>query len=71
MSTQQTIETDVAIVGSGASGVTAAIEAAEAGARVVVLEQEDFLGGAAAISGGGCCIAGSPLQKQNGLVGID
>ena len=46
-------ETDIAIVGAGAAGVAAGIEARDAGARVIVLEQAAEPGGAAVISGGG------------------
>ncbi|MBI2917439.1 MAG: FAD-binding protein [Chloroflexi bacterium] len=59
---------DVLIVGSGGAGVAGAIEAAGKGARVVVLEREAELGGAAAISGGGCCLVGTPLQRERGIV---
>jgi len=61
------IETDVAIVGGGAAGVAAALEAGEAGARVVLLEQGDAPGGTAATSGGGCFIVGTPLQAAHGI----
>jgi len=61
------LETDVAIIGGGGAGIPAAIEAAEAGARVVLLEQADTLGGTAAISGGGCLIVGTPLQESQGI----
>ena len=67
MTIGEAMSTDVLIVGSGAAGVTAAIEVREAGADVIVLEREDHFGGAAAISGGGCCIVGSPLQQRNGI----
>jgi fumarate reductase flavoprotein subunit len=39
------ISTDVAIIGSGVSGLTAALTAAEGGARVIVFEKERSLGG--------------------------
>src|SRR5215510_4811262 len=45
-------QTDVVIVGSGAVGIAAGLEAHEAGAQVIVIEKEAQLGGAAAISGG-------------------
>src|SRR5215467_1659892 len=60
-------ETDLAIVGAGAAGVAAGIEAREAGARAIAFEQDSELGGAAIISGGGCLIVGSPLQEANGI----
>jgi fumarate reductase flavoprotein subunit len=44
MSTKTT-ETDVIVIGSGASGLTAAVTAAEAGAKVIVFEKERSLGG--------------------------
>jgi flavocytochrome c len=67
MSSQRPVWADVLIVGSGAAGVAASIEAAEAGAEVVVLEKEPAFGGAAAISGGGCCLVGTPLQRSQGI----
>src|SRR5215467_4797338 len=57
-------ETDIAIIGAGAAGVAAALEAKAAGARVVLVEQDDALGGTAATSGGGCFIVGTPLQAS-------
>ena len=60
-------ETDVAIVGAGAAGIAAGIEARDAGARAIAFEQAAQPGGAAIISGGGCLIVGSPLQKANGI----
>jgi flavocytochrome c len=58
---------DLLIVGSGAAGATAAIDAAAAGADVLVLEALPDFGGTAATSGGGICIAGSSLQAERGL----
>ena len=60
-------ETDVAIVGAGAAGVAAGIEARDAGARVIAFERDAKPGGAAIISGGGCLIVGSPLQQKHGI----
>jgi flavocytochrome c len=60
-------ETDVAIVGGGAAGIAAGLEARDAGARAIAFEKAAKPGGAAIISGGGCLIVGSPLQKQHGI----
>src|SRR5262245_27319525 len=43
---------DVVVLGSGASGLMAALSAAEQGASVLVLESEPVVGGTSAISGG-------------------
>lgn len=61
------IDTDIVIIGGGAAGVAAAIEAKAAGARAVLVEQFDTLGGTAATSGGGCWMADTPLQKSLGI----
>jgi predicted oxidoreductase len=60
-------ETDIAIVGAGAAGIAAGIEARDAGAGAIAFEQASEPGGAAVISGGGCLIVGSPLQKKHGI----
>src|ERR1039457_5551595 len=50
---QWDVVTDVVVVGSGAAGFAAAIEAHDAGASVVILEKEtQFFGGNALLSGG-------------------
>jgi succinate dehydrogenase/fumarate reductase flavoprotein subunit len=59
---------DILVVGAGAAGATAAIDAATAGADVLVLEALPDFGGTAAASGGGICVAGSSLQAEHGLV---
>ena len=46
------LEVDVAVLGSGASGTTAAILAADSGAEVAVLERAEAVGGTTALSGG-------------------
>jgi predicted oxidoreductase len=63
----QQFDTDVAIVGAGAAGIAAGIEAREAGARAIAFEKAAEPGGAAIISGGGCLIVGSPLQQRHGI----
>ena len=50
----ETIETDVVIVGAGASGLSAALSAYQNGVEnVIVLEKMPFVGGATATAGGG------------------
>jgi 3-oxo-5alpha-steroid 4-dehydrogenase len=45
------LETDVAIIGFGATGACAAIEAANAGAQVMLFERNSGSGGASGLSG--------------------
>jgi 3-oxo-5alpha-steroid 4-dehydrogenase len=64
------IETDVIVVGLGAAGACAAIEAASAGARVSVFELAAAAGGAAALSGGDIYMGGNggtPIQRAHGF----
>ena len=49
-------EVDVAIVGSGGAGLMAALTAAKEGARVLVLESRELVGGATGISAGAAWI---------------
>lgn len=60
-------EADVVVVGFGAAGACAAIEAAEAGADVLVLDR--FLGGGASAISGGVVYAGggTPQQREAGI----
>ncbi|MDC7219458.1 MAG: flavocytochrome c [Spirochaetales bacterium] len=58
---------DIIIAGSGFAGLSAAIEAAEGGASVVVLEKMKAAGGNSVISDGGMAVAGSELQKKHGV----
>ncbi len=56
---QWDFETDVAVIGFGAAGACAAIEAATGGARVMLFERGSGSGGASALSGGEIYIGGS------------
>lgn len=51
-------ETEVAIIGFGAAGACAAIEARQAGARVMLFERNSGSGGASGLSGGEIYIGG-------------
>lgn len=48
----ETIDTDVVVVGAGIAGLSAAIEAKKAGADVIVLEKLDRIGGSSVTAGG-------------------
>ncbi|KWT65710.1 MULTISPECIES: FAD-dependent oxidoreductase [unclassified Variovorax] len=59
---------DVLVVGGGASGLSAGIEAAAAGAHTAVLEKNAQPGGSSRLSVGSINAAGSSLQKRAGIV---
>lgn len=58
---------DVIVVGSGVAGTIAAIAAAEKGARVLMLEKLNRLGGTSRFSGLNFACVGSPAQKTKGV----
>jgi 3-oxo-5alpha-steroid 4-dehydrogenase len=61
-------ETDVLVVGFGAAGASAAIEAAAAGAEVDVIDAAGGWGGATGMSGGEIYLGGgTPIQKACGV----
>ena len=61
--------TDVIVVGAGLAGLVAAVEVAEAGRRVIVVDQEpeQSLGGQAFWSLGGLFLVNSPEQRRLGI----
>lgn len=61
--------TDVIVVGAGLSGLVAATEIAEAGKRVIVVDQEgeQSIGGQAFWSFGGLFLVDSPEQRRLGI----
>jgi predicted oxidoreductase len=59
---------DVLIVGAGAAGAAAALDADAAGATVLLIDQLETFGGTAATAGGGVCIAGTSTQRAHGIL---
>ena len=62
--------TDIAVIGFGAAGACAAIEAADAGAKVMLFERNSGSGGASGLSGGEIYIGGgggTDVQRAAGF----
>ena len=59
--------TDVVVVGGGMAGMTAAVRAAQAGAKVILVEKSGILGGAARYAMGWISGAGFRIQKGLGV----
>ncbi len=66
---EEVYDADVIVVGAGLAGLVATVELADAGKRVVVLEQEPAasLGGQAFWSLGGLFLVDSPEQRRMGI----
>ncbi|HXR87300.1 MAG TPA: FAD-dependent oxidoreductase, partial [Stellaceae bacterium] len=63
-----TAEADIVVVGSGATGMPAAIVAREAGCSVILIEAEADIGGHAIVSGGNVPLGGgTSAQKKYGI----
>jgi len=58
---------DVLVVGSGSGGFAAAITAANAGAKVLMVESTELIGGCSAMSGGGLWIPNNSLMQEAGV----
>lgn len=58
---------DVIVVGGGGAGMAAAIEAADAGARVALIEADTRLGGSTSLSGGVYYAADTSVQRARGI----
>src|SRR5512133_3048178 len=66
MSKQQ-IEYDVLVVGTGASGMSAAVTAAYEGLKVLVVDKASMYGGTTARSGGWLWIPNTKLATEQGI----
>ena len=60
-------ETDVVIIGAGGAGLTAAIEASQNGAKVIVVEKMPMVGGNTKYATGGLNAAETSVQKEKGI----
>jgi hypothetical protein len=61
-------EADVVVIGAGATGLPAAIQAAEGGASVILVEANTDVGGHAILSGGNMALGGgTSRQKKYGV----
>jgi fumarate reductase flavoprotein subunit len=58
---------DVLVIGGGMAGITALLSATELGARGVLLERTDGLGGSTVLSGGMLAFAGTDEQAAAGI----
>ncbi|MBY6188396.1 flavocytochrome c [Marinobacter hydrocarbonoclasticus] len=58
---------DIIVVGSGFAGMAAAVQAAEDGAKVLVIDKMPVFGGNSTINGGAMAVAGSHLQAKEGV----
>jgi 3-oxosteroid 1-dehydrogenase len=62
----ESFECDVAVFGSGAAGMAAALVASLHGLKVIVFEKASELGGTTATSGGAVWVPGNSLAEANG-----
>ena len=64
---RQDEECDVLVVGSGYTGLAAALEAKNAGADVKVIEKTARVGGNSALAAGDFAVCNSSVQKREGV----
>ena len=55
---------DVLVIGAGGSGLTAAVRAAEQGAKVILIEKTGFIGGVTILNAGTMIATGSRIQTD-------
>jgi 3-oxosteroid 1-dehydrogenase len=58
---------DVVVAGTGVAALSAAVTAADAGLKVLMLEATDRWGGSSAMSGGGLWLPNNPLMRRAGV----
>ena len=62
---EETLDTDIVIIGAGGAGMTAAITAAQAGKSVIIVEKGEITGGNSSRATGGMNAADTALQDKN------
>ena len=62
---EETLAADVVVIGAGGAGMSAAIEAADAGKSVIVVEKAAMTGGNTTRATGGMNAAETPEQQKN------
>ena len=62
----ETVSADIVVVGSGSSGICATVQAAELGAKVILLEVNSVVGGNGILTEGMFAV-GSSIQKETGI----
>jgi len=67
MSTPGEEHYDVVVLGTGAAGLTAALAAAQSGARVGLFEKSELVGGTTALSGGVIWLPDNPVARAEGV----
>ncbi|MFY9415445.1 MAG: FAD-dependent oxidoreductase, partial [bacterium] len=64
-------DTDIVVIGGGAAGLSAGLEAARSGAEVILVEKMDIVGGNTIRSSGAFNVAGHPIQLEAGKGRLD
>lgn len=60
------VDTDLVIIGAGLAGHAAALQAAESGCQVLLIEKTDSCGGSTVLSSGSFAFAGTQAQRNAG-----
>lgn len=60
-------KTDIVVIGSGGAGFSAALNAMENGAKVILLEKMPIIGGNSQLAAGGMNVAGTKYQQAQGI----
>lgn len=58
---------DVVVIGAGTAGIPCALHAAQAGARVLLIEKDSRIGGTLYVTGGHMAAAGTRRQAERGI----